>query len=306
LRQIDHPEEKTMDGDRVPFNDRALSRRTAMFASGSGIGVGIALAAGPVQAQHQVMTNSEGLVAGPVWISTADGKPMPGYRAMPANGNGLGTILVVQEVFGVHAYIADICRRFAKAGYYAIAPELYFRQGDPRYYTDIPSLLKEVVSKVPDEQVMKDLDSSVAFAKGEGKADTAKLGITGFCWGGRIVWLYDAYNPAVKAGVAWYGRVVGDGAPMTPKHPLDVVDQLHGPVQGLYGGADTGIPNDTVEKMREALKKSSNPAALKSTIKTYPDTPHGFNADYRPSYRKEQAEDGWKLALAWFKANGVG
>src|SRR4051812_21221788 len=154
-----------MDGDRVPFNDRALSRRTAMFASGSGIGVGIALAAGPVQAQHQVMTNSEGLVAGPVWISTADGKPMPGYRAMPANGNGLGTILVVQEVFGVHAYIADICRRFAKAGYYAIAPELYFRQGDPRYYTDIPSLLKEVVSKVPDEQVMKDLDSSVAFAK---------------------------------------------------------------------------------------------------------------------------------------------
>jgi carboxymethylenebutenolidase len=306
LRQIDHPEEKTMDGDRVPFNDRALSRRTAMFASGSGIGVGIALAAGPVQAQHQVMTNSEGLVAGPVWISTADGKPMPGYRAMPANGNGLGTILVVQEVFGVHAYIADVCRRFAKAGYYAIAPELYFRQGDPRYYTDIPSLLKEVVSKVPDEQVMKDLDSSVAFAKGEGKADTAKLGITGFCWGGRIVWLYDAYNPAVKAGVAWYGRVVGDGAPMTPKHPLDVVDQLHGPVQGLYGGADTGIPNDTVEKMREALKKSSNPAALKSTIKTYPDTPHGFNADYRPSYRKEQAEDGWKLALAWFKANGVG
>jgi len=294
-----------MDGDRVPFNDRGLSRRTAMLASGSGIGVGIALAAGPVQAQHQVMTNGDGLVAGPVWISTADGKPMPGYRAMPASGSGLGTILVVQEVFGVHAYIADICRRFAKAGYYAIAPELYFRQGDPRYYTDIPSLLKDVVSKVPDEQVMKDLDSSVAFAKGEGKADTAKLGITGFCWGGRIVWLYDAYNPAVKAGVAWYGRVVGDGTPMTPKHPLEVVDQLHGPVQGLYGGADTGIPNDTVEKMREALKKSSNPAALKSTIKTYPDTPHGFNADYRPSYRKEQAEDGWKLALAWFKANGV-
>jgi carboxymethylenebutenolidase len=306
LRRIDHLGGKTMDGDRVSLNDRALSRRTALLASGSGIGVGIALAAGPVQAQHQVMTNSEGLVAGPVWVSTGDGRPMPAYRAMPTEGTGLGTILVVQEVFGVHAYIADICRRLAKVGYYAIAPELYFRQGDPRYYTDIPSLLKEVVSKVPDEQVMKDLDATTGFAKGEGRADTAKLGITGFCWGGRIVWLYDAYNPAVKAGVAWYGRVVGDASPMTPKHPIDLVNQLHGPVQGLYGGADSGIPNDTVDKMRDALKASSNTAARKSTIKTYPDTPHGFNADYRPSYRKEQAEDGWKLAVAWFKANGVG
>src|SRR3954467_858744 len=157
-----------MDSDRVPFNDRALSRRTAMFASGSGIGVGIALAAGPVQAQHQVMTNSEGLTAGPVWVSTVDGRPMPAYRAMPTEGTGFGTILGVQEGFGVHAYIADICRRLAKVGYYAIAPELYFRQGDPRYYTDIPSLLKEVVSKVPDEQVMKDLDATTGFAKSEG------------------------------------------------------------------------------------------------------------------------------------------
>jgi len=153
---------------------------------------------------------------------------------------------------------------------------------------------------------MDDLDSTVAFVKGEGKGDTTKLGITGFCWGGRIVWLYDAHNPAVKAGVAWYGRVVGDDSPMTPKHPIDLVNQLHGPVQGLYGGADDGIPNDTVDKMRNSLKTSSNVAARKSTIKTYPDTPHAFNADYRPSYRKEQAEDGWKLAVAWFKANGVG
>lgn len=291
-----------MDGD----HSSGLSRRTALFASGTGIGVGIALSAGPVQAQHQVTTNADGLIAGPVWVNAVGDRPMPAYRAMPATGTGFGTILVVQEVFGVHAYIADICRRLAKAGYYAIAPELYFRQGDPRYYTDLQSMLRDIVAKVPDEQVMKDLDSSVAFAKGEGKADTAKLGITGFCWGGRIVWLYDAYNPAIKAGVAWYGRVVGDSTPMTPKHPIDVINQLHGPVQGLYGGADSGIPNDTVEKMREGLKASSNTAALKSTIKTYPDTPHGFNADYRPSYRKEQAEDGWKLLLAWFKSNGVG
>lgn len=294
-----------MDGDHMNSDQRGLSRRTAMLATGTGIGIGTALAAGPVQAQHQVMTNTEGLTAGLVWVSTADGRPMPAYRAMPASGTGFGTILVVQEIFGVHAYIADICRRFAKAGYYSIAPELYFRQGDPRYYTDIPSMIRDVVAKVPDEQVMKDLDASVAFAKGEGKADTAKLGITGFCWGGRITWLYDAYNPAVKAGVAWYGRVVGDPGPMTPKHPIDIAKDLHGPVLGLYGGADTGIPNDTVDKMRAALKAAGTPAATKSEIITYPDTPHAFNADYRPSFRKEASEDGWKRALAWFKANGV-
>ncbi len=295
-----------MDGDRmITLNEGGLSRRKAMAATGTIIGVGTALAAGPVQAQHQVTTNTEGLTAGPVWVNTAEGRPMPAYRAMPATGSGFGTILVVQEIFGVHAYIADICRRFAKAGYCAVAPELYFRQGDPRYYTDFASLLREVVAKVPDDQVMKDLDSTVAFVKGEGKADAAKLGITGFCWGGRITWLYDAYSPAVKAGVAWYGRVVGDATPLTPKHPVDIAKDLNGPVLGLYGGADTGIPNDTVDRMRAALKEGSA-AAKKSEIITYPDTPHAFNADYRPSFRKEQSEDGWKRALAWFKANGVG
>lgn len=295
-----------MDGDRtISLSDIALSRRTAMAAGGAVLGSSFALSVQPVSAQTMIVTPTDGLTAGAVKVKTKDGKEMDAYRAMPASGTGFGTILVVQEIFGVHAHIADVCRRFAKAGYCAIAPELYFRQGDAKTYTDIPKLLSELVSKVPDEQVLADLDASVAFVKGEGKADTTKLGITGFCWGGRIVWLYDAHNPAVKAGVAWYGRVVGDPTPMTPKHPIDIVKSLNGPVLGLYGGADTGISNESVDKMRAALKDGSA-AAKKSEIITYPDTPHAFNADYRPSFRKEAAEDGWKRALAWFKANGVG
>jgi carboxymethylenebutenolidase len=294
-----------MDGDRGSLTGRALSRRAA-HAAGTTIGAGFALATQPICAQTMISTPADGLSAGEVRVKTKDDREMMAYRAMPASGSGFGTVLVVQEAFGVHEHIKDVTRRFAKAGFYAIAPDLYFRQGDATKVTDVQALLKDIVAKVPDEQVMGDLDSTVAFVKGEGKGDTTKLGITGFCWGGRIVWLYDAHNPAVKAGVAWYGRVVGDASPMTPKHPIDLVNQLHGPVQGLYGGADDGIPNDTVDKMRNALKTSSNIAARKSTIKTYPDTPHAFNADYRPSYRKEQAEDGWKLAVAWFKANGVG
>lgn len=294
-----------MDGDRmISLNERGLSRRTAMVATGTALGSSFALSVQPVCAQTMITTPADGLTAGEVKVKTKDGKEMAAYRAMPATGQGFATILVVQEIFGVHAHIADLCRRFAKAGYYAIAPELYFRQGDAKGYTEIPKLIAEVVAKVPDDQVMGDLDAAAAFAKGEGKADTAKLGVTGFCWGGRIVWLYAAYSPNLKAGVAWYGRVVGDAAPLTPKHPIDIVKDLKAPVLGLYGGADTGIPNDTVDKMREALK-SGSPAAQKSRIDTYPDTPHGFNADYRPSFRKEQAEDGWKKALAWFKANGV-
>ena len=295
-----------MDGDRmISLTDVAVSRRSAMAVGGAALGSTFALSVQPVSAQTMITTPTDGLTAGAVKVKTKDGKEMDAYRAMPATGTGFGTILVVQEIFGVHAHIADMCRRFAKAGYCAIAPELYFRQGDAKSYTEIPKLISEIVAKVPDEQVMGDLDSSVAFVKGEGKADTAKLGITGFCWGGRITWLYDAYNPAVKAGVAWYGRVVGDATPLTPKHPLDIAKSLNGPVLGLYGGADSGIPNDTVDKMRAALKEG-NAAAKKSEIITYPDTPHAFNADYRPSYRKEPAEDGWKRALAWFKANGVG
>jgi carboxymethylenebutenolidase len=294
-----------MDGDRMTsLNERGLSRRIAMVATGTALGSGFALSVQPVQAQTMITTPTDGLTAGEVKVKTKDGKEMAAYRAMPASGTGFGTILVVQEIWGVHAHIADICRRFAKAGYYAIAPELYFRQGDPKSYPEVPKLLSEVVAKVPDAQVMDDLDSCVAFAKGEGKADTAKLGITGFCWGGRIVWLYAAHNPSLKAAVAWYGRVLGDSTALTPKHPIDLVKELKAPVLGLYGGADSGIPNDTVDRIRAALKDGS-PAAKKSEIVTYPDTPHAFNADYRPSYRKQPAEDGWKRALAWFKANGV-
>jgi carboxymethylenebutenolidase len=294
-----------MDGDRVIYGaENGLSRRAAL-AVPAVIGSTFALAVQPVQAQTMIVTPSDGLTAGAVKVKTKDGKEMDAYRAMPAAGQGFATILVVQEVFGVHAHIADMCRRFAKVGYYAIAPELYFRQGDPKAHTEIPKLISELVSKVPDEQVMGDLDSAVAFAKGEGNADTAKLGITGFCWGGRIVWMYDAHNPAVKAGVAWYGPLVRPGTELQPKHPIDLVKDLHGPVLGLYGGADPGIPQDSVEKMRAALKASGNEAAMKSQIDVYPDTPHAFNADYRPSYRKEPAENGWKKALAWFKANGV-
>lgn len=294
-----------MDGDRLIYGaENGLSRRAALGVPVA-LGSTFALAVQPVQAQTMIVTPTDGLTAGVVKVKTKDGKDMEAYRAMPATGQGFGTILVVQEIWGVHAHIADICRRFAKAGYYAVAPELYFRQGDPKTYPEIPKLISEVVAKVPDQQVMNDLDSAVAFAKSEGKADTAKLGITGFCWGGRIVWLYDAHSSAVKAGVAWYGPLVRPGTELQPKNPIDIAKDLHGPVLGLYGGADTGISQESVDKMRDALKAGSA-AAQKSRIDVYPDTPHAFNADYRPSYRKDPAEDGWKKALAWFKANGVG
>jgi len=292
-----------MDGDRISFDDN-VTRRGALFGTVA-LGSAFALAAEPVCAQTVITTPTDGIDVAAVTVKTKDGKNMMAYRAMPATGTGFGTILVVQEIFGLHAHIADICRRFAKAGYYAIAADLYFREGDATKAPDMQTLMGSFVGKTSDEQVMGDLDSVVAFARSEGKADTAKLGVTGFCWGGRIAWLYDAHNPAIKAAVAWYGPLAYKTSPMTPKNPIDVVGELHGPVQGLYGGADTGITQDSVEAMRAALKASSDPAAVKSDIKVYPDAPHGFNADYRPSYRKEAAEDGWKLCLAWFKANGV-
>ena len=212
-------------------------------------------------------------------------------------------VLVTSEIFGVHEYIADVARRFAKAGYFTVAPELFVRQGDAGSYGEVAKLVAEVISKVPDAQVMGDLDATLAWAKAEG-ADTSRSGITGFCWGGRITWLYSAHNSQVKAGVAWYGRLVGASTPLTPKHPVDVVASLNGPVLGLYGEKDTGIPLDTVEKMKAALATGSA-AAKKSEFVVYPDAPHAFHADYRPSYRKEAADDGWKRCLAWFKANGV-
>ena len=260
---------------------------------------GFALAVQPVCAQTMIVTDTKGLVAGDIKIPTPTGD-IPGYRAMPESGGPFATVLVVQEIFGVHEHIKDICRRLAKAGYFAVAPELYYRQGDVSQLKEINEIFK-VVSKVPDTQVMGDLDAAVAWAKASGKADVSRLAITGFCYGGRIVWLYAAHNPQLKTGVAWYGRLITDKTENQPFHPYDVADRINVPILGLYGGADQGIPNDTVEKMKAALKAAGKP----SEIIVYPDTPHAFNADYRPSYRKEQAEDGWKRMLAWFKKNGV-
>jgi len=286
-----------MDGLTEKETRAGIGSRTVMMGS---LGAGFALAAQPVTAQT-IMTPSDGLEAGDIKIRTADGE-IPGYRAVLNTGSNFPTVIVVQEIFGVHEHIKDVCRRFAKAGYFAVAPELYARQGDPSKAGDVQTLIREIVSKVPDEQVMSDLDDTVAWAKGTGKADTSKLGITGFCWGGRIVWLYAAHNPDLDAGVAWYGRLVGQSSELTPKHPIDLAADMKAPVLGLYGGADTGIPVDTVEQMKKALTA----AGKKHEFMVYPDTPHAFHADYRPSYRKEAAEDGWKRALAWFKANGVG
>ena len=278
----------------VPENK--FSRRGFMVTS---LGAGFAASVLPVSAQT-ITTSADGLVAGEVKVPTKDGD-MVAYRAMPATGTGFPVVLVVQEIFGVHEHIKDVCRRFAKLGYFAIAGELFARQGDVSKMTEIPKIVSEVVSKVPDAQVMADLDACVAYAKASGKANADKLAVTGFCWGGRITWLYAAHNQAVKAGGAWYGRVVGAVNPLQPKNPIDVVAQINAPVLGLYGGADSGIPNDTVEQMRAALKA----AGKKSEITLYPDTPHAFNADYRPSYRKAAADDAWTKLAAWFKANGV-
>jgi carboxymethylenebutenolidase len=275
----------------------ALDRRGFVLTS---LVAGLAAAAFPVQARTMIVTDTHGLTAGEVKIPTRDGE-MPAYRAMPAGRSGLGTVLVVQEIFGVHEHIRDVCRRLAKAGYLALAPELYARQGDPSRYAETAKLMSEIVAKVPDAQVMADLDAAAAWAAGNG-GDGGKLGITGFCWGGRVVWMYAAHNPRLKSGVAWYGPVARAYHP-GDKTALDVAASIKQPMLGLYGAADGGIPNDTVERMRAALKAAGNTA---SEIILYPDTPHAFHADYRPSYRKEAAEDGWKRLLAWFRANGVG
>jgi carboxymethylenebutenolidase len=265
----------------------------------SSLATGFALAVQPVCAQTVIKTDTQGLTAGEIKIPTKDGG-IPGYRAMPATGKAFPVILVVQEIFGVHEHIRDVARRFAKNGYMAVAPELFYRQGDVSKIEDIKEILTKVVSKVPDSQVMSDLDATVAWAAKNG-GNTEKLGVTGFCWGGRITWLYAAHNPNVDAGVAWYGRVVGGKSEMNPAHPIDLVEKINAPVLGLYGGEDPGIPNDTVERMNAALEKARKP----STIHLYPAMPHGFHADYRPSYRKETADDGWKRALEWFRKNGV-
>ena len=272
-----------------------LDRRAFLVTK---LAAGFALAVQPIAAST-ITTDTNGLVAGEVQIPTRDGA-IPAYHAMPAKGSNFPVTLVVQEIFGVHEHIKDICRRFAKLGHLAVAPELYARQGDVSKLTDIQDIIGKVVSKVPDAQVMADLDSAVAWSA-KNKGNASKLGITGFCWGGRIVWLYAAHNPRLKAGVAWYGRLVGNASELTPKHPIDVAKDLKAPILGLYGAKDRGIPQESVEKMREALKTATS----KSEIHVYPDADHGFHADYRPTYNEAAAKDGWSRLQAWFKQHGA-
>jgi carboxymethylenebutenolidase len=259
------------------------------------LAAGFAAAVSPITAAT-ITTDASSLAAGEVSIPLSDGQ-MPGYRAMPDKGSRFPVILVVEEIFGVHEHIKDLCRRLAKAGYFAIAPELFARQGDVSKIENIQEILSKVVSKVPDSQVMSDLDSTVAWADKTGKADTARLGITGFCWGGRVVWLYAAHSSKLKAGAAWYGQIVGQVNELRPKTVLQLAASMKAPVLGLYGGKDTGIPPDQVEQMRTALKTANKP----SEIILYPDAQHGFNADYRPSYSETDAKDASAKMLAWFK-----
>jgi carboxymethylenebutenolidase len=275
---------------------------TRRLALQSAIGLGYVAAAAPLMAQTAIQTPGKGLVEGEVMIDV-DGFKMPAYRSAPQGKTNLPVVLVISEIFGVHEYIADVTRRFAQAGYLAIAPELFVRQGDPSSYGEIAKLQAEVISKVPDAQVMHDLDATLKWAQQNG-GNANRAGITGFCWGGRITWLYAMHNPKLKAGVAWYGRLEGASTPTSPKHPVQLVSQLKAPVLGLYGGEDTGIPLTSVNAMKEALSAvahQGNRAASASEFVVYRDAPHAFHADYRTSYREGPARDGWTRAVAWMK-----
>lgn len=264
---------------------------------------GFALAVQPVTAAT-ITTDTNGLTAGEVKIPMGDVE-IPGYRAMPEKGNRFPIVLVVQEIFGVHEHIKDLCRRFAKSGYCAVAPELYARQGDVAKMENFQQIIREVVSKVPDQQVMSDLDKTAEWAAKTQKGDASKLSVTGFCWGGRIVWLYAAHNPRLKAGAAWYGRLVPTpgqpSSPLQPKQPIEVVKDLKAPVLGLYGAKDRGISVESVEQMRAALKE----AGSKGEILLYADSEHGFNADYRDSYNEKDAKDAWAKMQEWFQKHGA-
>jgi len=293
--------------DKIAFDSRqalpralsdeapVLGRRGFLVSS---LAVGFAAAALPVSAET-IHTDDAGLIAGEVQIPVADGK-IPAYRAYPAEGHGpFPTVVVIQEIFGVHEHIKDLCRRLAKLGYFAISTELYARQGDVSKLSDINEIITKVVAKVPDEEVLSDLDQTVEFARSTGVADTSRLAVTGFCWGGRATWLYAAHNPHVKAAVAWYGLLA---PPMwNPKSAsvFSVVPKVKAPVLALFGERDTFIPSSDVDKLRAELKGST------SEVRVYPGAQHGFNADYRPSYDPAAAKDAWARMLAWFKANGV-
>lgn len=289
----------TLPADEAEFNslvpENRYSRRGFIATA---LASGFTLAAGPVMAQQAIHTDAQGLVAGPIEVVVRDGA-MPAYRAMPASGSGFPVVLVVHEIFGVHEYIQDVCRRLAKLGYLAIAPELYARYGDASKLTGIQDALA-LANQARDDIVMSDLDACVAWAQANG-GDTARLAITGFCRGGRTVWMYAAHQPRLKAGVAWYGPLAGTPNSRMPKRPLDVAGELKAPVLGLYGGQDQGITAADIEAMRAAIAKAGGA----SLIHVYPDAPHAFHADYRPSYRKDAAEDGWKRMLEWLRRHGV-
>lgn len=276
--------------------DLVLDRRAFAVTA---LGTGFALSVQPISAAT-ITTDDSGLTAGEVKIPVSDGE-IPAYRAMPTGKTNLPTLLVIQEIFGIHEWVKDVCRRFAKLGYFAVAPSLYARVGDATKYTDIKKLVEEIVMKVDDDLVLSDLDATVKWAAANG-SNVDKLGVTGFCWGGRIVWLYTAHNPNIKAGVAWYGGLVGKGEHPRPLQAVSLADKMKGRVLGLYGGLDKGITADDIEKMRAALKAVGDD---KSTIVVYPEAEHGFLADYRPSYNEMAAKDGWAKALDWFKSHGV-
>ena len=277
------------------IKETTVSRRGFLLTSLAG---GFAVASEPLFAQA-IKTDTQGITAGEVKVPVKDGQ-IPAYRAMPAKGKNFPVILVIQEIFGVHEYIQDICRRLAKQGYYAIAPALFSREADVSNMS-LDAILKEVVPVVPDAQVMTDIDSTVAFAKASGKANTARLGIVGYCWGGRTVWLYANHNPAVKAGVAYYGLLAGLKGPNKPADPVDVAANLKVPVLGLYAGEDSFVPDEVVDKMRNELGKGNSA----SEIVVFPAVNHGFHADYRPTYDRRAATYAWKLTLDWFKELGV-
>jgi carboxymethylenebutenolidase len=274
----------------------ALERRDFLKVA---LGSGFALATLPVAAQSVIKTDSVGLTAGTVMLGV-DGTSVPVYRAQPQGATNLPVVLVISEIFGVHEHIADVARRFAKLGYLALAPQLFVRQGDPAKVASVPALMTDIVGKTPDRQVMQDLDACVAWAEKNG-GDILRMGITGFCWGGRITWLYAAHNPALKAGVAWYGRLVGVPNAILPKNPVDIAAGLTVPVLGLYGGMDGGIGPETIWEMKDALA----PGRSKSQFVVYPDSGHAFHADYRASYVAVDAKDGFARCLAWFKIHGA-
>jgi len=266
------------------------------------LGTGFAAAVLPVSAQT-IHTDSEGLEVGEVAVRS-EGDWVPVYRAQPAGRSHLPVVIVIHEIFGVHEHIADVCRRFAKLGYLALAPNLYSREGDAAAYPTIQSLNDNLVGKVPDAQVLDDIDATVAWAGANG-GDLSRLGTVGFCWGGRIAWLYAERNPQQKAVVAWYGRLVGTPNALQPVNPIDRVAQLKVPVLGMYGGLDPSISQASIEQMKVAVATQASPAARTSQFVVYADAPHAFFADYRSSYRPADAKDSWQRALVWLREHGV-